>query len=105
MLKRSVTSLPKNISMLDILDDIDDISIENKITKKFICKLCDKILYNKNLYESHKDSCYQKKIDDLNQELFKYKNQKDDIIHDLRIKYAEYLIQKNNDKWNKLFKI
>ncbi len=106
MLKRSATSFPKkniNLNMLDLLDDVEidlnNLKVLNIEEKKFICKICNKILFNKKLYENHKDFCYEKKIEELN---LKYKNQKEEIIHDLRIKFLEMLIEHNNNKWNKI---
>lgn len=92
----------KKLSMLDFLDEIDEkkIEVDKKTHRKFICKVCDKTLYNKKMFQIHKEDCYEKKIDFLTNELI---IQKDDIIHGLRIYFLEQLIEHNNNKWNKIY--
>lgn len=112
MLRRSFTSIPfsnsKNKNLLDILDDIiiEESKNKEKDNKYKICKSCDKIIYNKSIFDSHQEKCFIEKIEDLKkiierQEL-KLKYQREDILHELRVKYLELIIEHNNNKWNKL---
>jgi hypothetical protein len=116
MLRRSFTSFPnpnvKNKNLLDILDDIiidetkqKDKNYKSKI-QSTICKSCDKIIYNKTTFDDHQSQCFIKKIHELTIEIDNLKNtienQKEDILHELRVKYLELIIENNNNKWNKL---
>lgn len=126
MLRRSFTSIPfsnsKNKNLLDILDDIiieesknnknnknhknDKDNKDNKDNKYKICKSCDKIIYNKNIFDNHQEKCFTERIEDLKKTIetqeIKLKNQREDILHELRVKYFELIIEHNNNKWNKL---
>jgi hypothetical protein len=115
MLRRSFTSIPfsnsKNKNLLDILDDIiieesKNNKIKNKNDKYKICKSCDKIIYNKNIFDNHQEKCFTDQIEDLKKTIetqeLKLKQQREDILHELRIKYLLLLIENNNNKYNKL---
>jgi hypothetical protein len=91
----------KNKSLLDILDDVEetesiDFRDESHLDKKK-CKCCQKIIINK--IEQHQTKCFQNKIEDLN---IKLKLLREDIKHEIHIKGLELLIDRNNEKWNKI---
>ena len=83
MLRRSFTtiSLPnsKNKNLLDILDDIiiDDCKNKDKNNKNDkndnknykICKSCDKIIYNKSIFDAHQEKCFINKLEDLTNQI------------------------------------
>jgi hypothetical protein len=129
MLRRSFTTISfpnsKNKNLLDILDDIivdeckqnKDKNDKNKNDKNDknckICKSCDKIIYNKNIFDIHQEKCFLDKIEDLINQInvlkktiesqdLNLKTQREDILHELRVKYLELMIENNNNKWNKL---
>lgn len=113
MLRRSFTSIPftnsKNKNLLDILDDIiieESKNNKEKDNKYKICKSCDKIIYNKSIFESHQEKCFIERIEDLKKTIetqeLKLKQQREDILHELRVKYFELIIEYNNNKYNKL---
>lgn len=112
MLKRSFTSISlpnsKNKNLLDILDDIIvDECKQNRNNKNCkICKSCDKIIYNKSIFDIHQEKCFSEKIEYLKKTIetqdLKLKTQREDILHELRVKYLELMIENNNNKWIKL---
>ena len=116
MLRRSFTSIPfsnsKNKNLLDILDDIIIEESKNKNKDKDkdnkykICKSCDKIIYNKSIFDNHQEKCFIERIENLKKTIetqeLKLKEQREDILHELRVKYFELIIEHNNNKWNKL---
>lgn len=100
-------------SLLDILDSLEEHkeNIENNLNKNK-CKCCDKVILNHKL-EQHQLSCFQKKISIMSSEIENLKKQieymkeneenvKNNIKHDIHIKGLEILIERNNEKWEKV---
>jgi hypothetical protein len=110
--------ISKDKSFLDILDSVEELKEDEikitKDTKK--CKCCNKFIVNnivKNIVkniEDHQTMCFQKKIKELenkvnNLELMIKLREKeivDETKHSIRIKGLELLIERNNQKWNKV---
>lgn len=97
-------SVSDDKSLLDILDSVEEIKeIRNDIKdiqKKNICKCCNK--YITKFLEEHQVKCFQNKIEDIKIEM---KLLRENVLHEIRIKGLEILIQKNNEKWKKIYKI
>ena len=97
-------SISKEKSFLEILDSVEELKgdIRNNI-KKDNCKSCNKFIV-KNI-EEHQITCFQKKIKDLENNInnleLKLKQQEQEIKHKIHIKGLEFLIERNNEKWNK----
>lgn len=102
VLKKCLTfnldNLEKDKSFLAILDSVEETTLSKNFNKN-TCKCCGKVVIK--FLEEHQIKCFQNKIDDL---VIKLKLQEEDIKHQIRIKGLEYLIEYNNEKWNKLYK-
>lgn len=105
-------TISKDKSLLDILDSVEEEKINSNgtnyandiITKKFnksTCKCCGKIILNKFI-EEHQVKCFQNKIEEL---VIKLKLKEENVKHEIRIKGLEILIERNNEKWNKIYSI
>ncbi len=93
-------SISKEKSLLDILDSVEESKdIDIKDSKK-ICKCCGKFVVK--FLEEHQIKCFENKIEDLTTKL---KLQRENIMHEIHIKGLELLIERNNQKWNKIYKI
>ena len=117
----SYEDLKNSKSLLDILDSVEEHinyneNIENneknnKNENKNKCKCCNKVILNHKL-ESHQVYCFQNKISELESKIENLKSQinitrettRDLVAHEIRIKGIELLIERNNEKWNKLYK-
>ena len=110
-------SISNDKSLLEILDsveetngdirDIRDIR-ETKDAKNIKkCKCCDK--YIVKFLEEHQAKCFQNKIlsmtKTIEESTTKMKLLKENIKHDIKIKGMEFLIQRNEEKWNKIYKL
>lgn len=98
----SISSI-SNLNLLDVLDGVEEtehIEFKESNLEKKKCKCCQKIILNK--IEQHQIKCFQDKIEDL---MIKLKFLKEDIKHEIRIKGLEILIDRNNEKWNKIMRI
>lgn len=111
----------EDLSFLDILDSVEEHNIDNidnihnihNIDKKSNnkCKCCNKVILNHKL-ESHQVSCFQNRISELEHKIEELKSQinitrettRDLVSHEIRIRGIELLIERNNQKWNKIMK-
>ncbi len=99
-----ISNIPNNKNLLSILDELEEeednsyISYIKNIKNK--CKCCNLIILNHKI-EDHQISCFQKKIETLKIQMSLIK---ENVAHELHIKGIELLIQRNNEKWNKLMK-
>jgi hypothetical protein len=101
-------SISKDKSFLEILDSVqetkdDEIKTEyNDKNKK--CKICSKYVVTN--FDTHQTSCFLKKIKALEEKIIyleiTMKLKEEQIKHDIHIKGLELLIERNNEKWNKL---
>ena len=100
----------KDKSLLDILDSLEEHTTNKEEHKKDKCKCCNKVILNHKL-QDHQIYCFQNKIKELSStiEILKSEivitrdNTKDIVTHGLRIKIFEFLIDRNNEKWNKIY--
>ena len=106
-------TISKDKSFLEILDSVQETKDEDEIKTTFTeyknnkkCKSCDKFIVTN--IENHQVLCFQKKIKSLEEEINKFeirmKLKEEQIKHDIHIKGLELLIERNNEKWNKLYK-
>jgi len=107
-LKKSLSlSISKDKSLLDILDSVQEIK-EDDIKTNYInyiknnkkCNCCSKFIFTN--IEDHQTICFQKKIKDMEEQL---KLREEKIKHDIHIRGLELLIERNNEKWIRLYKI
>ena len=100
-------SISKDKSLLEILDSVhetkdEEIKIEYNKNKK--CKICNKYIVTN--FDNHQIGCFLKKIKALEEKInnleITIKLKEEQIKHDIHIKGLELLIERNNEKWNKL---
>jgi hypothetical protein len=100
-------SVSKDKTLLEILDSVQETK-EEEINTNYSnkCKCCDKVIV-KNI-NNHQILCFQTKIKNLEDKInnfeIRLKLRDEQIKHDLRIRGLELLIERNNNKWNKLYK-
>lgn len=104
-------SISKDKSFLEILDSVEEIGSKDEIkndvrdTKK-TCKCCEKFIVKD--IEGHQLICFQKKIKALQNHILNLeintKLKEEEIKHDIHIRGIELLIERNNEKWDKLMK-
>jgi hypothetical protein len=100
-------TISKDKSFLEILDSFKETKeeeIKTNYTNK--CKCCTKFILTNT--ENHQTICFQKKIKKLEEQInnleIRMKLREDQIKHDIHIKGIELLIERNDKKWNKLYK-
>jgi hypothetical protein len=95
----SLKSLKEN-NLLDILDSVEEYPEDPvyKTYNKNTCKCCGKVILK--FFEEHQTKCFQNKIENLQIQL---KLKEEEIKHSIHIKGLELLIERNNEKWNKLY--
>jgi len=113
-------TISKEKSLLEILDsveetkdirDVKDIrDIRDKkdirdIRDKNICKCCSKYIIK--YLEEHQIKCFQNKISILLKKIEELNRQtdllKETLMHDIKIKGLELVLQRNEEKWNKIY--
>jgi len=109
-------TISKDKSLLDILDSVEDVEehiSKDYINKNNICKCCNKYIANIKTLGEHQIKCFQNKINQLNKTIEELniqmsllrENVKENVKHDIRIKGIELLLERNNDKWNKIYNL
>lgn len=101
-------TISKGKSLLDILDSVEEEDIKDT-NKKNICKCCNKYIANIKTLEEHQVKCFQNKIKELNTTIerfnIKTKLLEENIKHEIRIRGIELLIERNDNKWNKIYNL
>lgn len=100
-------SISKDKSFLEILDSVQETNDEEEIktdSKNKKCKICSKYIVTN--FDAHQKGCFLKKIKSLEEKInnleITMKLKEEQIKHDIHIKGLELLIERNNEKWNKL---
>jgi hypothetical protein len=117
-------SISNDKSFLDILDSVEEIDkngtlLENSRLNNNKCNCCDRVIFNKVLLDEHQPKCFQKKVSSMTREIssmnetieelsdkknIKINIMREDIRHEMHIKGLEFLIERNNEKWNRIMK-
>ena len=97
-INRSLTfNISTEKSLLDLLDSVEEDTPSYATYNNKVCECCKKvILKNKDI---HQIKCFKDKIQELEVQL---KLQKDNIKHEIHISGLELLIERNNEKWNRI---
>lgn len=100
-------TISKDKSFLEILDSVEETKEDEIKTSYKKCKCCSKFIVTN--IEIHQAVCFQKKIKALEEQInnleINMKLREEQIKHDIHIRGLELLINRNNEKWNKIYNI